>query len=97
MRPPARDLPRLGRGGDLGGAALREGAIDMEDVAQPPVTLTDELRRTDRQLPVTFDATAAASGQTHDPVLRLKRLIEERQSESVEILRSWMEDEGETA
>lgn len=32
-----------------------------------------------------------------DPVARLRKLIEERQTESVEILRSWVEDEGETA
>jgi flagellar M-ring protein FliF len=30
-----------------------------------------------------------------DPVARLKKLISERQDESVEILRSWMEDQGE--
>lgn len=32
-----------------------------------------------------------------DPVNRLRRLIEERQAESVEILRGWLEDEGERA
>lgn len=37
------------------------------------------------------DATIA------DPVDRIKKLIEERQSETVEILRSWMENEGERA
>lgn len=31
----------------------------------------------------------------NDPVSRLKKLIAERQDESVEILRSWMEDHGE--
>ncbi|WP_329608590.1 hypothetical protein [Paragemmobacter aquarius] len=30
-----------------------------------------------------------------DPVTRLRRLIEERQAESVEILRGWMEAEPE--
>lgn len=34
-------------------------------------------------------------GQADDPVARLRRLIEERQAESVEILRSWMEREEE--
>jgi flagellar M-ring protein FliF len=32
-----------------------------------------------------------------DPVARLRRLIEERQSESVEILRGWMEQDEERA
>ena len=36
-------------------------------------------------------------GDSDDPVSRLRRLIEERQAESVEILRSWMEREEEKA
>jgi flagellar M-ring protein FliF len=34
-------------------------------------------------------------GNDTDPVARLRRLIEERQAESVEILRGWMEAEEE--
>jgi len=37
------------------------------------------------------------TGIETDPVARLRRLIEERQSESLEILRSWMEHDEETA
>ncbi|MDS0925303.1 flagellar basal-body MS-ring/collar protein FliF [Rhodobacter capsulatus] len=37
------------------------------------------------------------SGQASDPVARLKKLIEERQAESVEILRSWMDEAEERA
>lgn len=33
--------------------------------------------------------------EDNDPVARLRRLIEERQTESVEILRGWMELERE--
>jgi flagellar M-ring protein FliF len=33
-------------------------------------------------------------GQQEDPVARLRRLIGERQDESIEILRSWMDTEG---
>ena len=40
---------------------------------------------------------AAMTGIEMDPVARLRRLIEERQSESVEILRSWMEHDEEPA
>ena len=36
-------------------------------------------------------------GQSADPVTRLKKMIEERQSESVEILRNWMEETEEKA
>ncbi len=39
---------------------------------------------------------AAMTGVETDPVARLRRLIEERQAESIEILRSWMEHDEET-
>ena len=35
----------------------------------------------------------AAADLADDPVLRLRRLIEEREDETVEILRSWMEED----
>lgn len=38
-----------------------------------------------------------ASDEAQDPMTRLRRLIEERQAESVEILRGWMETEEERA
>ena len=44
---------------------------------------------------VNFDDTGMFSAQPNDPVARLRRLIDERQSESVEILRNWMEKEEE--
>ena len=40
---------------------------------------------------------AAMTGVETDPVARLRRLIEERQSESIENLRSWMEHDEEPA
>jgi flagellar M-ring protein FliF len=39
----------------------------------------------------------ALSGASADPVERLRNMIGERQEETVEILRSWLEDEEETA
>jgi len=39
----------------------------------------------------------SGSNDSADPVTRLRRLIEERQAESVEILRGWMEQEEEKA
>ena len=41
-------------------------------------------------------AAAHAICESADPVARLRKLIEERQSESVEILRGWMEVEEES-
>lgn len=44
---------------------------------------------------VNFDENGMFSEQPNDPVSRLRRLIDERQNESVEILRNWMEKEEE--
>ena len=44
---------------------------------------------------VSFDR--AETAEAADPMVRLRRLIEERQAESVEILRGWMETEEEQA
>lgn len=44
----------------------------------------------------TIDATGGENLPTDDPVTRLRRLIEQRQGESIEILRGWMEKEEET-
>jgi flagellar M-ring protein FliF len=46
-------------------------------------------------LPALTMATATADDVPPDPVDRLRRLIEEREEETVEILRSWMEEDEE--
>lgn len=43
------------------------------------------------------DGLPALGGESADPVERLRALIEERQGETIEILRGWMEDEEEPA
>ena len=43
-----------------------------------------------------FATAGNMGGLSNDPVTRLKELIEERQEETVEVLRGWMEDSGET-
>ncbi len=47
--------------------------------------------------PFSVNAANGAKELPNDPVARLRRLIEERQVESVEILRGWMEAEEEKA
>jgi flagellar M-ring protein FliF len=49
----------------------------------------------DRDLPPLSVVSRDESEVPLDPVARLRRLIEERQAESVEILRGWMEDREE--
>ncbi|MFP7675435.1 flagellar basal-body MS-ring/collar protein FliF [Marivita sp. S0852] len=69
-------------------------APDTQIEADTPVlTGTIEPENSDLSLPVLADT--AAPGQlptTEDAVSRLKSLIEERQSETVEVLRSWLDD-----
>ena len=43
------------------------------------------------------DIDSGGEGRPLDPVERLRKLIEERQAESVEILRGWMEQDEERA
>lgn len=49
----------------------------------------------DLQMPMAM-GNAFDDAISDDPVARIKRLIEERQSETVEILRSWMDEKEET-
>ncbi len=44
---------------------------------------------------INFDEAAMLGEKPDDPVSRLRRLIDERQTESLEILRNWMEKEEE--
>lgn len=71
---------------------------EIEDDAIPPgnMTLVSDFDMGDLQMPMAMGSGFADEG-AQDPVSRLKRLIEERQTETVEILRSWMEDEEERA
>ena len=64
------------------------------------VALDGEIDDLGMMMPATADFAeqeAAMNGVDSDPVARLRRLIEERQSESIEILRSWMEHDEEPA
>ncbi|QBF29689.1 flagellar basal-body MS-ring/collar protein FliF [Thalassococcus sp. S3] len=78
--------------------------------ALPPVAPSDPNETTGRSDALTGEiaeagtddftslpASTQAGEATGDPVARLRNLIGERQEETVEILRSWLEDEEETA
>jgi flagellar M-ring protein FliF len=65
----------------LGAARVLTGEIDDSDMPEFPM--------------MSFGGASDAAA-IEDPVTRLRRLIEERQTESVEILRGWMEQEEKT-
>lgn len=72
--------------------AAREGAVQNRDdlfALEGPVLSGDGLQG--------FDAPDAGSRAANedDPVARLRRLIEERQDESAQLLRHWMDDRKE--
>ena len=80
--------------GALPPPGLRENTVlngEIDDRGFDPSALP--IVSFDDDLPMFGDPSAAAS----DPVARLRRLIEDRQEETVEILRGWMEDTGEKA
>jgi flagellar M-ring protein FliF len=86
----ARALPALGRPAD---------APTSDHIAR---VLTGEIDDgtyiPDRMSVVSKDEQDSAIGQVadSDPVLRLRRLIADRQGETIEILRNWVEDREET-
>lgn len=79
---PGAMLALPGAEGTVGGLRVLNGEIEDGDL--PPLSLVSQGER-----------GADAGGKDADPVARLRRLIEERQAESVEILRGWMETEEE--
>ncbi|WP_434289788.1 flagellar basal-body MS-ring/collar protein FliF [Celeribacter sp. SCSIO 80788] len=67
-------------------APTLNGEIDTGGFALPTMGVVSD-----------FDFGDDEIGMPSDPVKRLKKLIEDRQEETVEILRSWMEDTEEDA
>ena len=70
---------------DYSGAAGRSGAalssLPLEDYQDGPEMQT-----------MTFDINGSEEAEVIDPVTRLRRLIEERQDETIQILQNWIED-----
>ena len=62
-------------------------------VGSPPRVLSGEIDDGTGLPPFSLRPAQVKTGLADDPVARLRSLIEERQAESVEILRSWMEAE----
>lgn len=94
LRPMIQMRPALAQGAGAGGMA----ALPAPQMRAPQQALTGEIADGDPpDLPVVAAMTPdeTRQGGTADPVSRLKRLIDERQAESVEILRGWLEHQEE--
>ena len=85
----ARSVPQLG---------LQSSPLALPGTtATAPRVLSGEIDDGTGLPPFSVNAADGTTGLPNDPVARLRRLIEERQVESVEILRGWMEAEEEKA
>jgi flagellar M-ring protein FliF len=85
----SRSVPQLG---------LQAGPLALPGVAgASPRVLSGEIDDGTGLPPFSVTAADGTATLPNDPVARLRRLIEERQVESVEILRGWMEAEEEKA
>ena len=71
------------------------GEIADSDYPDKDMQLVSDFALDDLQMPMAM-GNAFDDAISDDPVARIKRLIEERQSETVEILRSWMDEKEET-
>jgi flagellar M-ring protein FliF len=63
--------------------------------AAPRPVLNGEIDDGSGLPPLTVNASRTGEQTPQDPVARLRQLITERQAESVEILRSWMDEREE--
>lgn len=78
---PVAELPNMGQAGQALNGEIESGEFEL-----PTLGVVSD-----------FDFGDDDFGISADPVKRLKKLIEDRQDETVEILRGWMEDTGEDA
>lgn len=87
--------------GNIGSSALPALTGEIDDGSFTPPAMTTV---SDFEMPEIATATIpdfgmddSMAGNSSDPVARLRKMIEERQDETVEVLRGWMEDTEETA
>jgi flagellar M-ring protein FliF len=69
------------------------GELEADDMTMPDLPMISAFDDGSDQLP----GLPALSGNSDDPVSRLRNMIGDRQEETVEILRSWLEDKEENA
>ena len=84
---PLQGLPSPAMAAGAEAPRVVSGEIDMGELPELPVFNPD--------MPG-MGFGGEGGGEDEDPVTRLRRLIEERKDETVEILRSWMEDQDDS-
>lgn len=89
---PESETPRIGGKAESGLPALTGEISDGGATPALPAIRTSAVPG-ENQVPV----PAIAGVESADPVERLRQMIRERQDETVEVLRSWMDDSGEKA
>lgn len=105
MRPilTQRSLERLDQPASLPAPAEGrvEGALTGEiadgDMPATNMAVVSDFGLDDMQMPMAMGSGFGGDDMPSDPVSRLRRLIEERQAETVEILRNWMDEAEERA
>lgn len=81
---------------DAGPGTALTGEIADGDLPMGNMAVVSDFDMGDMQMPMAMGSGFGPSDDG-DPVKRLRRLIEERQSETVEILRNWMDEAEERA
>ena len=94
--PEGAGAAAMGSLGEMGSLPALTGEIDDGDML-PAMTVVSDFDMGGMQMPMAMGNFGDDMGGGEDPVARLKRLISERQEETVEILRSWMEEPEEQA
>ncbi|TNE64130.1 MAG: flagellar M-ring protein FliF [Rhodobacteraceae bacterium] len=102
LAKPAIALPAPSAQGTQSEFDNMPATIPVPDLPRAAPALSGEIDTGGFELPTMgvvsdFDFGDDEIGMPSDPVKRLKKLIEDRQDETVEILRSWMEDTEEDA
>ncbi len=78
-------------------APAATAAAARTSASSPPAALTGEIDDSDISSARTAGATTSSGAARNDPATRLRKMISDRRPETVEILKSWIEDAEETA
>lgn len=80
-----------------GSPAVLTGEITEGDLPMGNMAVVSDFDLSDMQMPMAMGSGFGAPEEDADPVSRLRRMIEQRQAETVEILRNWMDEAEEKA